>query len=61
MLNLENETDISFIFLNMFLRLWHRQNLVVSCLLLLAVLIATYYVEGAHQQVSSSATASVLP
>ncbi|KAM7067578.1 vacuole membrane protein 1 isoform 2-T2 [Molossus nigricans] len=31
-------------------KLWHRQNIVVSCLLLLAVLIATYYVEGAHQQ-----------
>ncbi|XP_065752679.1 vacuole membrane protein 1 isoform X3 [Phocoena phocoena] len=31
-------------------RLWHRQSVVVSFLLLLAVLIATYYVEGAHQQ-----------
>ena len=31
-------------------KLWHRQNLVVSSLLLLAMLIATYYVEGAHQQ-----------
>ncbi|XP_055113837.1 vacuole membrane protein 1 isoform X3 [Symphalangus syndactylus] len=31
-------------------KLWHRQSIVVSFLLLLAVLIATYYVEGAHQQ-----------
>uniref|UniRef100_A0A671EXY7 Vacuole membrane protein 1 n=1 Tax=Rhinolophus ferrumequinum TaxID=59479 RepID=A0A671EXY7_RHIFE len=31
-------------------KLWHRQNIVVCFLLLLAVLIATYYVEGAHQQ-----------
>uniref|UniRef100_A0A8D1WZR9 Vacuole membrane protein 1 n=1 Tax=Sus scrofa TaxID=9823 RepID=A0A8D1WZR9_PIG len=31
-------------------KLWHRQSVVVSFLLLLAVLIATYYVEGAHQQ-----------
>ncbi|XP_059990361.1 vacuole membrane protein 1 isoform X3 [Lagenorhynchus albirostris] len=31
-------------------RLWHRQSVVVSFLLLFAVLIATYYVEGAHQQ-----------
>ncbi|XP_021574625.1 vacuole membrane protein 1 isoform X2 [Carlito syrichta] len=31
-------------------KLWHRQSIVVSFLLLLAVLIATYYIEGAHQQ-----------
>ncbi|KAM5216050.1 vacuole membrane protein 1 isoform 1-T1 [Hipposideros larvatus] len=31
-------------------KLWHRQNIVMCFLLLLAVLIATYYVEGAHQQ-----------
>nr|XP_005892351.1 PREDICTED: vacuole membrane protein 1 isoform X2 [Bos mutus] len=31
-------------------KLWHRQSIVVSFLLLLAVLTATYYVEGAHQQ-----------
>ncbi|KAM5274638.1 vacuole membrane protein 1 isoform 1-T1 [Ctenodactylus gundi] len=31
-------------------KLWHRQSIVVSFLLLLAVLVATYYVEGAHQQ-----------
>uniref|UniRef100_A0AA34QVJ7 Vacuole membrane protein 1 n=1 Tax=Homo sapiens TaxID=9606 RepID=A0AA34QVJ7_HUMAN len=31
-------------------KLWHRQSIVVSFLLLLAVLIATYYVEGVHQQ-----------
>ncbi|CAH6775852.1 Vmp1 [Phodopus roborovskii] len=31
-------------------KLWHHQNMVVSSLLLLAVLIATYCVEGAHQQ-----------
>ncbi|XP_006882335.1 PREDICTED: vacuole membrane protein 1-like [Elephantulus edwardii] len=31
-------------------KLWHRQSIVVSFLLLLAVLIATYCVEGAHQQ-----------
>jgi len=36
-------------------KLWHRQSIVVSFLLLLAVLIATYYVEGAHQQVRGSA------
>ncbi|XP_052513884.1 vacuole membrane protein 1 isoform X3 [Budorcas taxicolor] len=31
-------------------KLWHRQSIVVSFLLLLAVLTATYYIEGAHQQ-----------
>ncbi|XP_072635833.1 vacuole membrane protein 1 isoform X4 [Canis lupus baileyi] len=31
-------------------KLWHRQSIVVSFLLLLAVLTATYYTEGAHQQ-----------
>ena len=31
-------------------KLWHRQSIVVSFLLLLAALVATYYVEGAHQQ-----------
>ncbi|OWK15494.1 VMP1, partial [Cervus elaphus hippelaphus] len=31
------------------LQLWHRQSIVVSFLLLLAVLTAMYYVEGAHQ------------
>ncbi|KAH0504276.1 Vacuole membrane protein 1 [Microtus ochrogaster] len=31
-------------------KLWHRQSIVLTSLLLLAVLIATYYVEGAHQQ-----------
>lgn len=31
-------------------KLWHRQSIAVSFLLLLAVLVAMYYVEGAHQQ-----------
>uniref|UniRef100_A0A8I6AJA5 Vacuole membrane protein 1 n=1 Tax=Rattus norvegicus TaxID=10116 RepID=A0A8I6AJA5_RAT len=31
-------------------KLWHRQSMVVSFFLLLAALVATYYVEGAHQQ-----------
>ncbi|XP_032354276.1 vacuole membrane protein 1 isoform X2 [Camelus ferus] len=31
-------------------KLWHRQSIVVSFLLLLAVLTATYYVEGSHQK-----------
>lgn len=49
-MNPKNETDVSHFFV-LFLRLWHRQSIVVSVLLLLAVLTATYYVEGAHQQV----------
>uniref|UniRef100_F6TPZ9 Vacuole membrane protein 1 n=1 Tax=Ornithorhynchus anatinus TaxID=9258 RepID=F6TPZ9_ORNAN len=32
------------------IKLWHRRSLVVSFLLLLAVLAAAYYIEGAHQQ-----------
>uniref|UniRef100_A0A9L0K5T6 Vacuole membrane protein 1 n=1 Tax=Equus asinus TaxID=9793 RepID=A0A9L0K5T6_EQUAS len=32
-------------------KLWHRQSIVASFLLLLAVLLAAYYVEGAHQQI----------
>lgn len=47
------------IFVCLFLRLWHRQSIVVSFLLLLAVLIATYYVEGAHQQVRGLGTLSI--
>ncbi|XP_072503002.1 vacuole membrane protein 1 isoform X3 [Notamacropus eugenii] len=31
-------------------KLWHRRGIVVSFLLLLAVLTATYYIEGMHQQ-----------
>ncbi|ELK25261.1 Vacuole membrane protein 1 [Myotis davidii] len=42
-------------------KLWHRQNIVVSCLLLLAVLIATYYVEGAHQQGVGTAIGELPP
>lgn len=53
-MNPENETDIYFL-INLFLRLWHRQSIVASFLLLLAVLLAAYYVEGAHQQVRGSA------
>lgn len=36
------------------LRLWHRRSILVSFLLMLAVLTATYYVEGRHQQVRRS-------
>ncbi|NWU65346.1 VMP1 protein, partial [Pterocles burchelli] len=32
------------------IKLWHRRSILVSFLLMLAVLTATYYVEGAHQQ-----------
>ncbi|XP_029467402.1 vacuole membrane protein 1 isoform X1 [Rhinatrema bivittatum] len=32
------------------IKLWHRRRIVVSLLLLLAVLTAAYYIEGAHQQ-----------
>uniref|UniRef100_A0A8C2U476 Vacuole membrane protein 1 n=1 Tax=Coturnix japonica TaxID=93934 RepID=A0A8C2U476_COTJA len=32
------------------IKLWHRRSILVSFLLLLAVLTATYYVEGRHQQ-----------
>ncbi|XP_068765837.1 vacuole membrane protein 1 isoform X1 [Struthio camelus] len=32
------------------IKLWHRRSILVSLLLMLAVLTATYYVEGTHQQ-----------
>uniref|UniRef100_A0A8C3L2R4 Vacuole membrane protein 1 n=1 Tax=Chrysolophus pictus TaxID=9089 RepID=A0A8C3L2R4_CHRPC len=32
------------------IKLWHRRSILVSFLLMLAVLTATYYVEGRHQQ-----------
>ncbi|XP_025927188.1 vacuole membrane protein 1 isoform X2 [Apteryx rowi] len=32
------------------IKLWHRRSILVSFLLMLAVLTATYYVEGTHQQ-----------
>ncbi|KAJ7308849.1 hypothetical protein JRQ81_008120 [Phrynocephalus forsythii] len=32
------------------IKLWHRRNIVLSFLLLLAVLTSVYYIEGAHQQ-----------
>ncbi|NWZ48997.1 VMP1 protein, partial [Haliaeetus albicilla] len=32
------------------IKLWHRRSILVSVLLMLAVLTATYYIEGTHQQ-----------
>lgn len=60
-MNPKNETVMPLIFFVLFLRLWHRQSIVVSFLLLLAVLTATYYIEGAHQQVRGSMLFLFLP